>query len=585
MTSKAYNKQYAVIIFTFIAAFIFLLFAYYPSLGAPHFSTDDSILINISQIKKAFELESVKSVFEPGHNPDYYPVRDLSYMVDQYFWNSNPFTSRLHQLVLFFISSIFLFLILTELKISAILAISMTMVWLIHPYHAETIMWLSARKDILAILFALAATYFSILAFNRKKVFLLWISVFFFFLSILSKASFTLLPFVLIAGLLFKTIKINDRKFYYPILVGLLLCLISSLGQSWHYSTVNNMQRSISFADRLSLSVTSLGRMTLGWILPRVNAIDLENYGEWLSLNFRFFYGGLIVWTLALAALAIALIRKKSYIIYFLLTLAFLYIPISGIVFSHSIFYSTRYFEPIGIFLILLLSLFLNHKNIKFILIGLFFTLSYLGLSTIEEGKTWNNNIAIREKALLVNPESISLQSLLFFDIINDHSNLSSTEEIKNKKSLLIKSLEKKCSLEKATNESCRSFYYQAYYINRWNKRYDISQSYLTMSLNLLGQITPRPRAYERLQVEQMILDNKLNALILADFFSDTKSILVSENYRYLFLMSGCLLNRPVNNIKKLYIKKNLLIESEFESYILENTNPALLNQVKNCFI
>lgn len=585
MTFNFSNKTYAIITFAFISAFIFLFFAYHPGLSAPHFSTDDSILINITQIKKAFEIESLRSIFELGHNPDYYPVRDISYMIDQYFWNSDPFAARLHQLVLFFVSSIFLFLILSELRFSIVTALILTMTWLIHPYHAETIMWLSARKDVLAILFALISIYLSLLAFNKNNVFLMWGSFCFFLLTILSKASFTLLPLILIAAIVLKIQKIENKKFYYPIALALILCLISSFGQSWYYSVINNMQRTIPFMDRLFLSITSLGRMTLGWVLPKLNGVDLENHGQWQGLNFNFFYTGLIIWIIALTTTVIALLRKNQKIIYALIILSLLYIPTSGLIFSHNIFYSTRYFEPIGLFLFILFGFWLNQKKTKIIMIITPLVLIFLGFNTIGEGKVWSSNIHIREKALLVTPENTNLQSLLFFDIINDHSSVSTIEEIKHQKETLLKSIESQCSFKEVTTESCRNFYYQAYYLNRWNKRDETAIAYLNMTLKLLEQISPRPRAYERLQVEQMIISNNIDKVVLEKFFSDSRSVLVSEDYRSLFLISGCLLDKPVRALKDTFIRKNLLIEAEFQNYIRENSNTPLLDKIQHCFI
>ena len=445
-------------------------------------------------------------------------------------------------------------------------------------------MWLSARKDVLAMLFALLAVYFSMKSLRIKNVSLMWLSLIFYLLSLLAKASFTLLPLFLILSLCLGFSQTEDKKMHRPIILSVLLLLLSSFGQSLYYSRVNNMQHFIPFIERVATSVTALGRMCLGWIFCNVNAVDLNNEGDWLRLNFNFFYIGLFVWVIMLSLLLFSLSRGNKKIFYSIILPFLLYVPTSGLFIPHAIFYSTRYFEPVGLAFFILFGFWTKELSKKIILSSAFFLLIPIIWGMFSEGKVWSRNTNVREKALMVSPENLNLKALLLFDIVNETSGVDIGDEVKNKKFLIGKNLVEECNqpTHGKINENCRVFFYQAYYLNRFNKKYQESEMYFKKILSLLRNIDPIPLAYERLQIEQMILDGHVDKLYLRDWI-ERDPYLPSPEHRILFLISSCLLGKQAKDKKNFFITKNLLTESEIEIYIKENVNVDLIKQLRFC--
>lgn len=160
---------------------------YLPSLPASYFSIDDESLIEIPQLKVPVTLQTISTLFTVGTHIDYYPIRDFSYLVDRILWPTSTTAARLHQLLLFQISSLLIFLIGLELGLTFGVALLISTFWAIHPYHAEMMMWLSARKDVLAICLGLMSTYFFIIALKKDRISFYLLCLFFFLASLLSK--------------------------------------------------------------------------------------------------------------------------------------------------------------------------------------------------------------------------------------------------------------------------------------------------------------------------------------------------------------------------------------------------------------
>lgn len=552
-------------IFFFLCSLILLLLVYNSALHANFFSTDDVELIKAPQIQKAFEVASIKSVLKFGNSPDYYPVRDLSYMLDQYFWNSNPYYSRIHQLVLFWFSSVVLFLVFINLKIQKEISFLMSQLWLFHPVHAETILWLSARKDVLALLFAMAAVN-CYLNYNLKnKLSSLWWACLFYGFSILSKASFALLPFVFVVANL---LKIEKKRDYLPKSFALTLCISSVIFQNWYYVKVNNMERFLPLVERFQTSLVALGRMALGWFTSKYNAIDIFNHGSWLQLNWGHIYLGIFLWCILFIALFWFIKQKNQLGIFFLLCLLLIYLPVSNLIFPHQIFYSARYMEPLGVTLFIF---------IVYIWRNSIFRKRYLGIliivclySSYLESHVWSSNIKIREKALSLTPQNIKLKTLLLSDKPND---------------ILQKDIENTCNwnLKDITlNEDCALFYYREYYSHRENHNTYINDKYFERILTAQKHVRPQPKALERLQIDHMLFSGKFNQ-ILAEEWLQSHPYLLTEGSRSVQIILSCLLGEPARNLEDNYISQNLLLSEDFKNYIYGNVNESYTEKLRMC--
>ncbi len=150
---------------------------YYPSLDG-QFLWDDAFLIQNSQAIRSPALAG--EVFRHYLNfestaPFYRPVQNLSFIADYLLWEFEPYGYRLTNLLLHVANAGLLFLLLRRVlpKLwpapaatpaagrvtapTAILALLLAVVWLVHPVHSAAVAYISGRADSLAMLFALLA--------------------------------------------------------------------------------------------------------------------------------------------------------------------------------------------------------------------------------------------------------------------------------------------------------------------------------------------------------------------------------------------------------------------------------------------
>ena len=87
---------------------------------------------------------------------EYLPVRDVAVAIDMAIWDDNEHGPHATQLVLYALTVLGLGTLLVRFGMKRELAWTATLLWALHPLHAESVAWLSERKGILAGLFVVA---------------------------------------------------------------------------------------------------------------------------------------------------------------------------------------------------------------------------------------------------------------------------------------------------------------------------------------------------------------------------------------------------------------------------------------------
>ena len=184
----------------YIAILLFIPFLLYCNTLPGKFLNwdDDKLITKNIYIQKGLSWNTVKEVFTPGKQASYQPLRDLSYLIDFRLWGcEKPLPWHLHNIILYSIGGVFLFLFLIEILSLAfkkinhtereLLAFLITLVWLVHPIHSEAVAWISARKEVLSGLFFWVTFYF-----HLKNRF--YLAFFFYLLALASKSSVIIFP-------------------------------------------------------------------------------------------------------------------------------------------------------------------------------------------------------------------------------------------------------------------------------------------------------------------------------------------------------------------------------------------------------
>ncbi|MEK7484830.1 MAG: hypothetical protein AABZ60_10925 [Planctomycetota bacterium] len=163
---------------------------------------DDPTLVLENQILQTCTLNHIQTILNPFYfrkqlGTEYLPLRDFSYLIDFYFWGKNPFGYHLTNLIFFSLAIVFLFLFLRQFPPTKSVAFLATCLFILHPIHVESVVWISARKDVMALCFfmlslwrfpALESPHF------KRNLFCSWI---FFLGALLSKMTTVILPTIL----------------------------------------------------------------------------------------------------------------------------------------------------------------------------------------------------------------------------------------------------------------------------------------------------------------------------------------------------------------------------------------------------
>ncbi len=197
---------------------VLTLVAYLPSTTGNFFS-DDFVYVAGNRTLQSLSLSEIWRVFVERTNAfEFLPLRDLSYRLDLAVFGLQPFGYHLHNIVLYALSGVAVWLCCSSLL--ALLGGAegtppngsrtehrwvctwVTILFVVHPAHVESVGWISGRKDLLSGLFALLSLWQFAKAIRpaRPEWRRLFASALLFTLALMSKA--TVLPVAVVAVLL-----------------------------------------------------------------------------------------------------------------------------------------------------------------------------------------------------------------------------------------------------------------------------------------------------------------------------------------------------------------------------------------------
>jgi len=172
--------------------------AYLPAIRGGFIWDDDDYVVNNTALRDAEGLSNIW--FKLGAVHQYYPIVHSAFWLEYHLWGPNPLGYHLVNVLLHALSAVLLWMLLRRLKVpGAMLAAA---VFALHPVHAESVAWITERKNVLSGVFYLAAmlAYFKFsppsAAPGRPRPAAKWyvISLGLFILSLLGKSVTATLP-------------------------------------------------------------------------------------------------------------------------------------------------------------------------------------------------------------------------------------------------------------------------------------------------------------------------------------------------------------------------------------------------------
>jgi tetratricopeptide (TPR) repeat protein len=137
---------------------------YAPTLGRGLVNFDDTWLYGDNYLLQRPSWATVATAFGDLHSParlalgaEYLPIRDLSVMLDFAVWDTWYPGFHLTNLALYLAAVALFWAMLDGYGLDRTLVGVATLLWAVHPAHAESVAWLSERKGLLAVAFVLLA--------------------------------------------------------------------------------------------------------------------------------------------------------------------------------------------------------------------------------------------------------------------------------------------------------------------------------------------------------------------------------------------------------------------------------------------
>lgn len=177
-----------------LVAFVAALYA--PALGAGFVNWDDDRFITANPLFSGPVKDYVRAALARLQFEAYHPLHLLSYLPDRLLWPSSPAGFHALNLALYAAALVVLFRLLRRVFGDGP-ALAAVLVFAAHPLCVEPVAWISARKDVLALLLVAAALALEDRALDRPQV-RLW-ALGLAALACLAKTSAVVTPVVVVA--------------------------------------------------------------------------------------------------------------------------------------------------------------------------------------------------------------------------------------------------------------------------------------------------------------------------------------------------------------------------------------------------
>lgn len=160
---------------------------------------DDDRHITLNNDIKSFSTQNLRNIFTTSYVGMYHPLTTLSFAIEYSIFGMNTSAFHTANIFLHLLNVLFIYLLILYLFKDWRAALFTAFIMALHPMHAESVCWISERKDLLYTLFFVCAMIFYVryLKNTTRKLNIIFVFLFF-VLSLLSKSAAVVLPLVLL---------------------------------------------------------------------------------------------------------------------------------------------------------------------------------------------------------------------------------------------------------------------------------------------------------------------------------------------------------------------------------------------------
>ena len=181
-----------------LGVLLLMLTVYYSVLHADFVHWDDDLLVFDNPAVRTINFWTLKQIFTTYDPELYIPLTLFTYQINSLMGGLDPFSFHVTNVILHAASAIILSGITLILTRKQSIAVVVGLLFAMHPLHSEAVSWISARKDVLAMMFFLLSILWYLLSQDRDKKRWYYYSLVFFLCALLSKVIVITLPVILI---------------------------------------------------------------------------------------------------------------------------------------------------------------------------------------------------------------------------------------------------------------------------------------------------------------------------------------------------------------------------------------------------
>jgi hypothetical protein len=140
-------------------AILAILYGQTYSFDYVYFDDSEYVLEN-SAVRAGLTLDGTRWAFTSFYMSNWHPLSWLSHMLDVSLFGIDPGWAHLHNAALHGINSLLVYCILLKLSGNYWKAYVLSLIFLVHPLHVESVAWIAERKDLLCAFFFLLGLIF-----------------------------------------------------------------------------------------------------------------------------------------------------------------------------------------------------------------------------------------------------------------------------------------------------------------------------------------------------------------------------------------------------------------------------------------
>ena len=421
--NSVFQTNFLILFFLILSIFL----VYFQVLKYGFVYDDFEYIVKNGNIQRGLNLKSIRWAFFSIELFNWHPLTWISHIIDVSCYGLNAGGHHFTNLIIHTLNSIiFYFIVFRISKNNFLISSFACFLFALHPLHIESVAWISERKDVLSTFFGFSSIYIYLEYIKHKQKSLYFSFVLAFVLSLMSKAMFVTLPFLL---LLFDFLlnRFKERKVVKLILEKVPLFVVSFFSSIIIFFTQSKggavrTFEEYPFLNRLTNAFYSYFKYLYKTFYPKNLAVP---YIYDSSLSYFLFFLCLLS-IILITYIFFKLRKKKPYLIFGWLWYLGTLVPVIGIVQIGSQPIADRYtYLPLcGIFILLAFffyDLFKRRKSFYlFFSIPIILILTILSFFQVQYWKNpvtlFNHTIKVTEKAGKINSTAHNNLAVIYFD-------------------------------------------------------------------------------------------------------------------------------------------------------------------------